>query len=88
MTVNHFKPECRFPELRFSWPNLYYACLVCNSHYKKDYPTAEEEAEGKRFIDPSEEDPDDHFRLVRDPNGGEPRRVRRFRRQRNTLSFD
>ncbi len=76
MTVDHFQPESRFPESRLSWANLYYACVVCNSHYKKDHPTAKEEAEGKRFVDPCEEDPSDHFRLVRDPNTGEPSRVR------------
>ena len=76
MTVDHFKPERRFPKLRLSWPNLYYACHACNSHYKKDHPTAEEEANGKRFVDPCEEDPDDHFRLVCDPDTGERCRVR------------
>ena len=63
MTVDHFKPQRRYPELRLSWSNLYYACSICNSHYKKDYPTLGEEAEGKRFVDPCEEDPDEHFRL-------------------------
>jgi hypothetical protein len=76
MTVDHFKPESRFLELRLSWPNLYYACSVCNSHFKKDHPTAKEEAEGKRFVDPCEEDPDGHFRLACDPDNGEPCRVR------------
>jgi hypothetical protein len=66
MTVDHFRPECRFPELRLTWSNLYYACSICNSHYKKDHPTPEEEAQGKRFVDPCEEDPDQHFRLTPD----------------------
>jgi hypothetical protein len=67
MTVDHFRPEGRFPKLALAWANLYYACSTCNSHYKKDYPTPDEEAEGKRFVDPCAEDPDDHFRLVRAP---------------------
>jgi len=71
MTVDHFKPQRRYPALRMSWSNLYYACPVCNSHYKKDYPTPEEEAEGKRFVDPCEEDPDEHFRLVRERGTGD-----------------
>lgn len=75
MTVDHFKPQRRYPALRLSWPNLYYACSICNSHYKKDYPTPEEEAEGKRFVDPCEEDPDEHFRLVRDRVTGDRCRV-------------
>ena len=81
MHVDHFKPESRFPELQLAWPNLYYACPVCNSQYKRDYPTAREEAEGKRFVDPCAEDPDDHFRLVCDVYSGEPRQVR-------ALTFD
>jgi uncharacterized protein (TIGR02646 family) len=76
MTVDHFKPEGRYPELRLAWSNLYYACSICNSHYKKDYPKPEEEAAGKRFFDPCQEDPDDHFRLVCDPNIDEPCHVR------------
>ena len=71
MTVDHYRPERWYPDLRHTWSNLYYACSICNSHYKKDHPKPEEEAEGKRFVDPCVEDPDDHFRLVCDPNTGE-----------------
>jgi len=67
MTVDHFHPQSRYPHLRLSWINLYYACIVCNSHYKKEYPTVEEERAGFRFVDPCAEDPDEHFRLSRDP---------------------
>jgi len=75
MTVDHFKPQTRYPALRLVWSNLYYACLICNSHYKKDHPTPEEEAKGNRFVDPCEEDPDEHFRLVRDRDTGDRYRV-------------
>jgi uncharacterized protein (TIGR02646 family) len=75
-TVDHFKPEGRFHELRFTWSNLYYACHVCNCHYKKQHPTVAEEAQGKRFVDPCAEDPEDHFRLVRDNSTGEFSRIR------------
>jgi len=75
MTVDHFKPQRRYPALRLSWSNLYYACSICNSHYKKDCPTPEEEARGERFVDPCKEDPDEHFRLVRDPDTGDRCRV-------------
>ena len=59
-----------------AWSNLYYSCVVCNSHYKKDHPTEEEEAQGHRFVDPCQEDPDDHFRMTRDPVTGTLSRVR------------
>ena len=76
MTVDHFKPVARYKDLKLTWSNLYYACIVCNSHYKKDFPSPEEEAAGKRFVDPCSEDPDDHFRLVPDPDTGDLCRVR------------
>jgi hypothetical protein len=76
MTVDRFKPERWYPKLILKWSNLYYACSICNSHYKKDYPTPEEEAKGIRFLDPCEEDLDEHFRLVRDRETGDPCRVR------------
>lgn len=75
-TVDHFKPECRYPELQFNWSNLYYACHICNTHYKKHYPTPSEESEGKRLVDPCAEDPDDHFRLTWDKQTGCFSRVR------------
>jgi hypothetical protein len=76
MTVDHFKPESRYPDLQKAWTNLYYACGICNSHYKKDYPRPDEEISGKRFVDPCAEDPDDHFRLARDPECRDYCRVR------------
>jgi hypothetical protein len=63
MTVDHFRPLVRFPHLRLTWTNLYYACGVCNSHYKKDRPTEEEENAGDQFVDVCETDPDEHIRL-------------------------
>lgn len=76
MTVDHFRPVTRYPDLRLNWSNLYYSCFPCNSHYKKDHPTAEEEAQGLRFVDPCREDPDNHFRMTRDPKTGDLCRVR------------
>jgi hypothetical protein len=71
MTVDHFRPRDRYKHLLLSWENLYYSCWVCNSHYKKNHPTEHEEAEGLRFVDPCNEDPDDHYRLTTDPRTGE-----------------
>lgn len=71
MTVDHFWPQSRFPHLRLNWTNLYYSCSVCNENYKKDHPTEQEEATGCRFVDPCQEDPDDHFRMTRSPETGD-----------------
>ena len=76
MTVDHFWPTSRYPHLRLTWSNLYYSCVVCNSYYKRDHPTEQEEAQGHRFVDPCQEDPDDHFRLTRDRSTGTLSRVR------------
>lgn len=63
MTVDHFWPLDRYGHLRTVWTNLYYACFVCNSHYKREHPTEEEEQAGERFVNPCTMDPDKHFRL-------------------------
>jgi hypothetical protein len=63
MTVDHFWPVSRYKHLITDWKNLYYACFVCNSHYKREHPTKEEEDGGERFVNPCTMDPDKHFRL-------------------------
>lgn len=30
-TVEHFRPKSRYPELAYSWSNLYYCCDACQS---------------------------------------------------------
>lgn len=35
-TIDHFAPKSEFPELRLSWHNLFPACHLCNSVYKRD----------------------------------------------------
>ena len=74
MKVDHFNPESRRPDLRLAWCNLYYSCDVCNNR-KSNYPTDDEAAQGMRFFDPCVEDPDEFFRLVREPESGDFCRV-------------
>ncbi len=75
MEVDHFRPLSRpeFKHLENEWTNLYYACRLCNGRGGKSnhWPTDEEEARGLRFIDPCEDDPDDHLRITRHPNSGD-----------------
>lgn len=73
MEVDHFRPR-RYADLIFAWSNLYYSCRTCNNH-KGDHPTQDEESQGLRFVDPCAEDPDEHFRLTRDPKFGDYCRV-------------
>lgn len=74
MKVDHFLPESKHPTLRLAWANLYYSCDVCNNR-KSDYPTNKEVAQGMGFVDPCAEDPDEHFRLAREPESGDHCRV-------------
>lgn len=72
MEVDHFRPWTRheFKHLENEWINLYYACRRCNLHKSDHWPTSEQTDLGLRFIDPCEDDPDDHLRLIaRGTNG-------------------
>lgn len=55
--VEHFKPRSKFPQLDCVYKNLYYACRGCNGHKWETWPSDRQFAQGKRFADPSEEDP-------------------------------
>ena len=72
MEVDHFRPRQRpeFKHLEKEWANLYYACRRCNLHKWNHWPTPDEETRGLRFIDPCEDDPDDHVRIVPHPENG------------------
>ena len=73
MEVDHFRPKGRpeFAHLRLAWTNLYYCCGRCNRHKSSTWPNPDEEQQGLGFVDPCEEDPDDHFRLTSDEEGNE-----------------
>ena len=73
MEVDHFRPVGRsdFAHLKKEWTNLYYSCRLCNGSKSAHWPTTEQNAIGFRFIDPCEDDPDDHIRLTRHPKTDE-----------------
>jgi len=73
MEVDHFRPTGRpeFAHLKCAWANVYYCCRRCNLHKSRKWPNADELEQGLRFVDPCEEDPDEHFRLTRDAKGNE-----------------
>jgi len=47
-SIDHFKPKSKFPELSFSWSNLFYSCGDCQtikgSKYPKDIITIKPDA--------------------------------------------
>lgn len=57
-SVDHFRPKQRpeFLDLRNVYENLLYACIRCNTNKGKKWPKPQEEAEGKCFVDPCQED--------------------------------
>ena len=77
MEVDHFRPKGRpeFAHLGLAWANLYYCCRRCNQHKSSKWPNSAERAQGLRFVDPCEEDPDEHFRLTRDESGNEDGKI-------------
>ena len=78
MEIDHFRPRSvpKFKGLTNSWENLYYSCRLCNRHKSCHWPTAQQTARDFRFVDPCQDDPDEHFRLTRDPDTGYRCRLR------------
>jgi hypothetical protein len=61
--VEHFRPEgdARFKHLRCVYNNLYYVWGPCNRAKGAAWPTAAQEAEGFRFVDPCDDSSFEHF---------------------------
>ena len=55
-TIDHFKPRKRFPLLKTTYANLYYACRWCNRAKWDIWPTDTELERGFLFVDPCQED--------------------------------
>jgi len=55
--VEHIKPKRIFPQQKYDWGNLGFACVKCNRENKKDkYDPS--------FIDPYKEDPEEYIRAA------------------------
>ncbi len=59
--VEHFRPKSKFEALVTVYTNLLYACGVCNSFKKDDWPSNDPVNDGKGYLDPCEHDYDNHF---------------------------
>lgn len=55
--IEHIKPkaEGKYPELKYTWENLGYACSRCNIMKSEEY------VETTPYIDPYSEDPEEHI---------------------------
>ncbi len=67
--VEHIKPKSKFPELKFEWENLGFVCAKCNNAKADKYD------ESTPYVNPYEDDPDDHLLAfgsqLRQKNGSE-----------------
>ena len=70
--VDHFVPKSKARTLERRYPNLYYACRLCNKRGRKGdhWPTTDEEARGERFVDPCKENWEDHVSFEEDGSVG------------------
>lgn len=55
-SIDHFRPQAKFPKLKALYENLYYCCRSCNGHKSSTWPTPARESQGHRFSDPCRED--------------------------------
>jgi uncharacterized protein (TIGR02646 family) len=80
--VEHYRPRSKYWWLAWTWDNLLFACRACNGKGGKedDFPLLPgsvplgfgESAPGlelPELLDPSVDEPRDHIRFERDPNG-------------------
>jgi len=67
--VDHFRPKKLFPQLTLSYPNLYYACGLCNTFKSDVWPSPEQQHAGFAFADPCIEDPYEIHFQVNDHDG-------------------
>ncbi len=69
--LDHFKPQAQFDDLDDSKDNFYnlrWCCHICNRRDAKGdkWPSPEEEAQGKGFVDLCEDDWQDHYDILPD----------------------
>jgi uncharacterized protein (TIGR02646 family) len=61
MTIDHFRPKSRFPELAAEYSNLYYCCGECNTYKADRWPSEAQLAADLRFVDVCVEELFDHI---------------------------
>ena len=60
-TVEHLKPQSKFPHLICEYENLLYACNLCNSFKHNDWPSDDPLTDGIGYLNPCVHDYEDHF---------------------------
>jgi hypothetical protein len=62
MHLDHHRPRAVFPEYANRYENLYLACPECNEAKGACWPTEQEQAAGRRFLDVCAEAASDHLK--------------------------
>lgn len=86
--VEHFAPKEKFPELRYDYDNLLYACPWCNRAKWDIWPSDNSKinvVDSEGFIDPCTEEYDKH--LIRLPDGSISGITPRGKYMRKTLQL-
>lgn len=56
LTIEHFKPKSKYPNLTFEWNNLFPSCVMCNNGKDKDV-----DGHTADLVNPLTEDPEQYF---------------------------
>jgi len=59
--VEHFKPKKKFPALVCHYPNLFYACSLCNSFKGETWPSPKLIKQGLYFLNPCDHEFAEHL---------------------------
>lgn len=60
--VEHYRPQVHFPGLVLDYENLFYACGICNSFKRADWPSDNPLDDGIGYLDPCQHDYLVHFK--------------------------
>lgn len=63
MTIDHYRPKSRFPQLVNVYGNLHYCCGECNTHKGDCWPDDQQLAQDFRFLDACADDVFEHIRF-------------------------
>ena len=61
--IDHYKPQKKFPNLRNSYPNLFYCCSECNNSKKDFWPSFIDKLGKQYILNPCEHDFEKHYNM-------------------------
>lgn len=70
--IEHFYPKTTYPEKCIEWENLLYACETCNGPAYKGTKFPLTAAGDPLFVNPCDDDPDEHIEFIFEPDDAHP----------------